>query len=270
MEINIQEIIELEDCSEFAVKKRNEQVKRALFRYANGKPKLNPEEKEILITAMESYKSQAKEGDAAKYNALLYRNFASRPLKEGQIAKLLHINKRTVYKLLDAGINDLSNILYGVGGLELLPKERSQAFIKEKIQETITEQLTEELEGEIKNDLTSFFKEYQPNIIETEDNSSLEREVTQQRVRETLRQIKKGEAPTEEREKLMEAMDKYKATAVNEKQEMIYNILFLFYLAATPLKANQLSNRYRINKRTVYKYITKGVENLADILHGVK
>jgi hypothetical protein len=44
MGINIQEIIELEDCSEFAIKKRNEETKRALFQYGHGMPNLDPEE----------------------------------------------------------------------------------------------------------------------------------------------------------------------------------------------------------------------------------
>lgn len=267
METNIQEIIELEDCSEFAIKKRNEETKRALARYRHGKPKPNPEEKTILITAMEIYKSQVDERDAAKYNALLYRNFASRPLKEGQIAKKLYINKRTVYKLLDAGTKDLTGILYGVGAVELLPKERSTAFIKEKIQESITKQLTEEIRIEIKNELGSFFKEYQPNIIEPEGSSNLERKATQQqRVKEMLKQVKKGNAAPEEQEELMQAMEKYKAAAVNEKQEIEYNILLSFYLTDPPLKAAQLADKYRINKRTVFKYITKGVEDLTEIM----
>jgi hypothetical protein len=58
MGINIQEIIELEDCSEFAIKKRNEETKRALFQYGHGMPNLDPEERKFLIKAMEIYKSQ--------------------------------------------------------------------------------------------------------------------------------------------------------------------------------------------------------------------
>lgn len=268
MGINIQGIIELEDCSEFAIKKRNEETKRALARYRHGKPKPDPEEKKILITAMEIYKSQVNERDAARYNALLYRNFASRPLKEGQIAKRLYINKRTVYKLLELGTKDLTGILYGVGGLDLLPEERSPVFIKERVQESITNQLTEELGEEIKNEVDSFFKEYQPNIIKPEGSPNLERKVEQQRMREVLKRIKKGNATPEEREELLTVMEKYKITSVNGKQDIACNILFYFYFADNPLKAAQLSDKYRINRRTVYKYITRGVENLIDIIYG--
>lgn len=268
MEINIQEIIELEDCSEFAIEKRNEQIKRALFRYRSGMPTPYPEEKKILIKAMEIYKSQADGRDAAIYNALLYRIFASRPLKEGQIAKMLHINRRTVYKLLDLGIKDLTRILYGIGALDLLPKEGSPFFIKERIQESITKQLTDELGEEIKNELLPFFKECQPNIIEPEDSPNLEREAAQQRVREALKRVKKGNAAPEEREKLIQAMERYKATAVNEKQDIAYNILFSFYLTTHPLKTAQISDKYRINRRTIFKYITRGVEDLTNIMHG--
>lgn len=270
MEVNIQEIIELEDCSKFAINKRNEETKRALARYRHGQPKPDPEEKTILITAMEVYKSQVNEGDAARYNALLYRNFASRPLKEGQIAKRLYINKRTVYKLLDLGTKDLTVILHGIGGLDLLPEQRSPAFTKERIQESITKRLTEELGEEIKNEFKSFIKEYQPNIIEPEGSPNLERKAVQQRVREALKRVKEGNATPEEREELMQAMERYKATAANEKQEVAYNILFSFYLKDYPLKAAQISDKYRINQRTVYKYITRGVEDLTEIMCDLK
>lgn len=271
MEVNIQEIIELEDCSEFAIKKRNEETKRALARYRHGQPKPDPEEKTILITAMEVYKNQVDERDAARYNALLYRNFASRPLKEGQIAKRLYINKRTVYKLLDLGTKDLTVILHGIGGLDLLPEHRSPAFIKERIQESITKRLTEELGEEIKNEFNSFIKEFQPNIIEPEGSPNLERKAAQQqRVRETLKRVKEGNATLEEREELMQAMERYKATAANEKQDIAYNILLSFYITDHPLKAAQISDKYRINQRTVFKYITRGVEDLSEIMHDLK
>jgi predicted DNA-binding protein YlxM (UPF0122 family) len=229
-------------------------------------PNLDPEERKFLIKAMEIYKSQASERDAARYNALLYRNFASRPLKEGQIAKMLYINRRTVYKLLDLGIKDLTRILYGIGALDLLPKERSPLFIKERIQESITKQLTEQLEKEIKNELLNFLNEWQPNIIEPEGSSNYEREAAQQRVREALKRVKKGNAAPEEREKLIKAMERYKATAVTAKQDIAYNILFSFYF--TTLKTAQISDKYRINRRTVFKYITRGVEDLTNIMYG--
>jgi hypothetical protein len=267
MEINIQEIIELEDCSKFAIEKRNEQTKHALFLYRNGKSKLDPEEKEILIAAMEIYKSQANERDAARYNALLYRNFASYPLKEGQIAKKLYINKRTVYKLLDLGTKDLTSILYGVGGLDLLPNERSLVYIKESLQEAITKQLTEGLYQEVRKEVISFFKEQQPNIIEEKDCYGNETEAMQQ-VREALKRFKQDNLAPGEREELMQAMERYEATVTNKKQDIAYNILFSFYFANPHLKAAQLSDKYRINKRTVYKYITRGVGDLAEIMYG--
>lgn len=66
----------------------------------------------------------------------------------------------------------------------------------------------------------------------------------------------------------MLAMEKYKTASVNEKQDIAYNVLFYFYFADHPLKTAQISDKYRINKRTVFKYITRGVEDLTDIMYG--
>ncbi|MGI6706411.1 MAG: hypothetical protein ACOX6S_09235 [Clostridia bacterium] len=143
MEVNVQEFIELEDCSILAIKNRYKAVRRALNRFKYKKS--SPEEREILVEAMQKYKSLAiREEKARIYNVLLYYYFSSSPLTDKQLMKLLNIDRRTVYKDIDRGVKDLTVILYGIGGIELLPEEESPAFIKAKLQEAITKKLTEE------------------------------------------------------------------------------------------------------------------------------
>ena len=143
MEVNVQEFIEFEDCSILAIKNRYKAVRRALNRFKYKKS--SPEEREILVEAMQKYKSLAiREEKARIYNVLLYYYFSSSPLTDKQLMKLFNIDRRTVYKDIDRGVKDLTVILYGIGGIELLPEEESPAFIKAKLQEAITKKLTEE------------------------------------------------------------------------------------------------------------------------------
>ena len=143
MEVNVQEFIELEDCSILAIKNRYKAVRRALNRFKYKKS--SPEEREILVEAMQKYKSLAiREEKARIYNVLLYYYFSSSPLTDKQLMKLFNIDRRTVYKDIDKGIKDLTVILYGIGGIELLPEAESPAFLKAKLQEAITKKLTEE------------------------------------------------------------------------------------------------------------------------------
>ncbi len=143
MEVNIQKFIELEDCSILAIKNRYKTVRRALNRFKYKKS--SPEERKILVEAMQKYKSLAiREEKARIYNVLLYYYFSSSPLTDKQLMKLFNIDRRTVYKDIDRGVKDLTVILYGIGGIELLPEVESPAFIKAKLQEVITKKLTEE------------------------------------------------------------------------------------------------------------------------------
>ena len=143
MEVNVQEFIELEDCSILAIKNRYKAVRRALNRFKYKKS--SPEEREILVEAMQKYKCLAiREEKARIYNVLLYYYFSSSPLTDKQLMKLFNIDRRTVYKDIDRGVKDLTVILYGIGGIELLPEEESPAFIKAKLQEAITKKLNEE------------------------------------------------------------------------------------------------------------------------------
>jgi hypothetical protein len=143
MEVNVQEFIELEDCSILAIKNRYKAVRRALNRFKYKKS--SPEEREILVEAMQKYKSLAiREEKARIYNVLLYYYFSSSPLTDKQLMKLFNIDRRTVYKDIDRGVKDLTVILYGIGGIELLPEEESPAFIKAKLQEAITKKLNKE------------------------------------------------------------------------------------------------------------------------------
>jgi len=158
MEISIQDLIEAEECSEITINKRDQTIKRALNRYKLGK--LIPDEREILVDAMQNYKRLAfKEEQARAYNVLLYYYFSSRPLIPKQIMRLFNIDRRTVFKDIDRGIKDLTVILYGVGGVDLLPEEESPASIKTKIQESITKRLTDELGEEVRNECRAFITE---------------------------------------------------------------------------------------------------------------
>lgn len=296
MEISIQDLIEAEECSKITIKKRYRSIRRALIRYKSGRS--TPEERKILVEAMHSYKRLAfREEQARRYNVLLYYYFSSRPLADKQLARLLNIDRRTVFKDIDLGIRDLVVILYGVGGIDLLPKEEDPAFIKAKIQELLTKRLTEELGKYVRNECRALFEEYSlmntiserraaskeclqvsikkqlpeefvQDIIGRKDCSDFAIKARQQQVREALRRYKQGNSTPGEREELIQAMERYRTTAINEKQDKAYNILFCFYFADYPLKTAQISDRFRICKRTVFKYITRGVEDLTDIMYG--
>ena len=108
------------------------------------------------MEAMQKYKSLAiREEKARIYNVLLYYYFSSIPLTDKQLMKLFNIDRRTVYKDIDRGVKDLTVILYGIGGIELLPEEESPAFIKAKLQEAITKKLNEEF-GRGENNVLSY------------------------------------------------------------------------------------------------------------------
>lgn len=142
MAFSIQKLIELEDSSSIMVETRQKAVKHALQRYRDGKS--SPEEKAALIQAMKTYRTIAKDGKARVYNELLCLYFAENPLDSYKTAARFNINRRTLFKDIDKGVKDLTVILYGIGGVELLTEEESPAFIKAKLQEAITKKLTEE------------------------------------------------------------------------------------------------------------------------------
>lgn len=267
MELFVQEIIDLEDCSNFMVKKRQQAVKQALLRYKHGES--TPEEREVLIQAMRFYRRAAKEENQARaYNVLLYFYFADTPLVTSQIPVQLNVNKRTVFKDISRGIEDLTVIMYGIGGLDLLLDAKSAEFIKTTIQESLKMQLTKDLEQEARSGCRSFFEEHPLMNITYKSRAAFEIKAKQQQAREALRRYKQGNSAPGEREKLVQAVERYKATAVNKKQDMACNIIVLFYFANYPLKDAQIADKYRINKRTVYKYITRGVEDLTNIMYG--
>jgi hypothetical protein len=295
MEISIQNLIEAEERLKITIKKRYQNIRRALNRYKCGKSR--HEERKILVDAMQSYKGLAfKEQQARAYNVLLYYYFSSRPLIPEQIMRLFNIDRRTVFKGIDRGVRDLAVLLHGIDGLDWRTKE--DRIMEEKMKEQIIERLTEELEQEVRNECRAFFvqehslmnttcesrtalkeclqasikkqptEEFVQDIIEPKDHSDFAIKVRQQQVREALRRYKKGNSTPGEREELIQAMERYRTTAINEKQDKAYNILFCFYFADYPLKTAQISDRFRIGKRTVFKYITRGVEDLTDIMYG--
>jgi len=294
MEISIQNLIEAEQCSKIPIKKRYQTIKRALNRYKCGKSRT--EEREILVEAMRSYRRLAlKENQTRAYNVLLYSYFSSRTLTPEQIMRLFNINKRTVFKDIGTGVRDLTFLLYGIDGFDWRMKE--ERIMEEKMKEQITKRLTVELEQEVRNECCAFFQECQlmditcegravlqerlqalikkqlteefaQDNVEREECSDLEIKARQQQVREALRRYKKGKSTPGEREELIQAMERYRTTAINEKQDKAYNILFYFYFADYPLKTAQISDRFRIARRTIFKYITRGVEDLTDIMYG--
>jgi len=124
MGLNIQELIE--DCSTATVRRRNQSIRRALKRYKYGQTapgrygRSTQEEREFLENAMRKYKEFAfTEEQVRAYNILLYFYFASRPLTDAQIARLFHIDKRTVHKSISKGVKELAIFIYGIGGIEL-------------------------------------------------------------------------------------------------------------------------------------------------------
>ncbi len=268
MELCVQELINQEDCSGLMVKRRKEAVKQALLRYKNGTSA--PEERDMLIQAMRHYRGLAKrENRARAYNVLLHFYFADNPLLTSQMPVRFHINKRTVFKDISKGIEDLTVIIYGIGGIDLIPDTKSAEFAKVTIQESIRAQLFKDLYQDMIGEFRSFYKNY-PSMNITDDKSGLSLGIKAKRlkVREALKRYKKGNSAPGERKELVQAMEKYRAATANEKHGRAYNILFLFYFAVRPLKAIQISDKYGINERTVFKYITKGVEDLTNIMYG--
>ncbi len=266
MELFMEEIIQQQDCSDFMVKKRQQAIREILKKYKSGE--LPPEEKKALIDAMKRYRNVAyEENQVRAYNVLLFFYFAKQPLVTLQMPAQFNINKRTVFKDIDRGVKDLAIIMYGAGGLDLQLDEDSTAYMKEKLQNTITEQLYKELGQEVKNELAGFFKEERQDIIaiESRDNNKNQ---DGQCIREALKRIKQGNPDPGEREEIMRAMAKFKEIAATKRQKIAYDILFSFYLADQPLKTFQIADKYRINKRTVFKHITRGVEDLTKIMHG--
>lgn len=268
VELCVQELINQEDCSSPMVKRRQEAVRQALLRHKNGTSP--PEERDMLIQAMKQYRGLAERENRARiYNILLHFYFADNPLLTSQMPALFHINKRTVFKDISKGIEDLTVILYGIGGIDLLPDTKSDEFAKVTIQESIRAQLIKDLYQDMIGELRSFYKNY-PSMNITDDKSGLSLGIKAKRlkVREALKRYKKGNSAPGERKELVQAMEKYRAATANEKHGRAYNILFLFYFAVRPLKAIQISDKYGINERTVFKYITKGVEDLTNIMYG--
>lgn len=145
MELYVQELIEQEDCSDFMVKARQQEVRQALRRYKQGDS--TPEKNEVLIQAMKRYRTAAlDENQVRAYNVLLCFYFADHPLGTEQMPVRFQINKRTVFKDINRGIEDLTVILYGIGGISLMPDAESGAALKECLQASIYKQLSNSFE----------------------------------------------------------------------------------------------------------------------------
>lgn len=94
-------------------KERIAAVKDLLRSFKSGT--LANEEKDLLIRAMEHYKSTADtEKKQRVYNVLVMYYFADEPLTFTQIADVLIIGSRTVFKDINYGVKDLCVLLYGI------------------------------------------------------------------------------------------------------------------------------------------------------------
>ena len=94
-------------------KERVASVKNLLRSFKSGT--LAEKEKELLIRAMEHYKSMADtEKKQRVYNVLVMFYFADEPLTFTQIADVLIIGPRTVFKDINYGVKDLCVLLYGI------------------------------------------------------------------------------------------------------------------------------------------------------------
>ena len=114
MTLDLQEIIRSIDkgCLTLS-QERVSDVKDMLRSFKSGS--LADEEKELLIRAMEQLKSMADtEKKQRVYNVLVMFYFADEPLTFTQIADVLVIGTRTVFKDINYGVKELCVLLYGI------------------------------------------------------------------------------------------------------------------------------------------------------------
>jgi len=122
--MTFQHLIDLIDCSEEAVNNRRQIVRDVLNRIKSGTA--SPEEKKLLTNAMKGFKKSAvSEGEKLSYNSILCFYFAEKPLKAKYIAGHFNVDKNTVFRHIKSGIETLTILLYGVGGVCLLPMGES-------------------------------------------------------------------------------------------------------------------------------------------------
>ena len=127
MTMTFQQLIYWIDCSEGAVNNRRQIVRMLLNGYKSGQA--TPERREMLIETMKKFKVMAASNKAMKdqYNALTCYYFADKPLSPNQMAVNFHITKETVFRHIKSGIETLTILLYGIGGVCFLPMGESDS-----------------------------------------------------------------------------------------------------------------------------------------------
>lgn len=88
-------------------------------------------------------------------------------------------------------------------------------------------------------------------------------------VRQMLRRYKANKCSDQEKRILAEAMGKYQLLAENDTDKRAFNVLLLSYFSIPTLTALQISEQFHIDKRTVFKDISKGVGTLCVLIFGI-
>lgn len=88
-------------------------------------------------------------------------------------------------------------------------------------------------------------------------------------VRMLLRRYKAQKSTEEENLILANAMESFKLSIEDETDERAFTVLLLSYFRVPTLTAFDISRALRINDRTVFKDITKGVKRLCVLIFGI-
>lgn len=91
----------------------------------------------------------------------------------------------------------------------------------------------------------------------------------QHNVRQLLRRYKSGTGTEREKQILAEAMSHYQLLAEDDTDRRAFNVLLLSYFSVPTLTAFQISELLHIDKRTVFKDISKGVSDLCVLIYGI-
>lgn len=254
MGLDIQKLIQ--EGNQIAVNRRHSSIRHALVRYKHSGVaperygRSTQEERTLLENAMRDYKEFAQTDEQKRaYNILLYYYFSTKPLTDLQLAKLFKIEKRTVYKCISKGVNDLTFLIFGVDVIIFNDDDPFPAFwhtasLGKKVKKRLEnpERLLDEkmellkaLRGEFasyirenpKADLMAEMAELDVWIAEerekgrkpmsdanTEDMRNVkEEEERRQNIRAALGALREGKATNGVKAILVKAMDAYKSRA---------------------------------------------------------
>lgn len=88
-------------------------------------------------------------------------------------------------------------------------------------------------------------------------------------IREALRRYKTHQATEEECSAMVEAMQKYHTFADSEEAVRAYNVLLCFYFAEQSPASSKMPAIFQVNRRTIFKDISKGIKDLTAIVYGI-